>query len=286
MILAVGGWRTERSGHDLRLIPPEGVERGSIVYRERVRPVLKLERLLERTLGPLAARARVDSLVTHEGEYAVHASVVDPGGAVRHDAGFVFVDDYHASIIGTCRARADHERFGAVVRALVTGDSHGFAGRRRYLYTPPPGWQGLPRGLETHWFPPDYPRNRSTISVPPALPGVVDPASLLEARLRVDGAVGYAAGEVRGPERLEGAARGLEGTSFAISGTFGGATPFVRELAVLRDASFTYPLHFDSAGGLDQRLETRRRFHELLRSLRPLPGRRPDVPELTNLWSE
>lgn len=287
MIPVIGGWRAVRDVDRLTLVSVEGAERGHIVYRERVRPVLRLERLVARELGPLVSRARCEAMVTQEGEHAVLASVVEGDGRARHDVGLVFVDDFYACIHGTCRAPAEYERFHALVRALVLRDSHGLvARRRRYLYTPPAGWQGLARGLETHWFPLDYPRNRSTISVAPAIPEIVDRASFVDSRLRVDEAAGFVASEVRAPEPVE-ADSGLDAVIYGVVGTAGAAAPFEREVAVLQDARHTYPLLFDSAGSAKERGEARRRFREVVRSVRCLPARRGAIPEdVTSLWSD
>src|SRR5262249_49459797 len=124
--------------------------------------------------------------------------------------------------------------------------------------------------LETHWFPPDYPRNRSTISVPPAIPEAIDPAAFAEARLRIDVAAGFAATEISAPEPL-GVGGSLSGSCVTVAGTVAGTTPFVREIAVLGDGRFTYPLIVDSAGSPGERRDARARFHALVRSVAPLP---------------
>jgi hypothetical protein len=276
-----------RGADRITLVPDEGKAHGHIVYRERIRPVLRLDRLLAAELGELAAQARHVAVVTDEGEHAVHVTAVSPDGAVRHDVGLVFVDDFYARVRGTCDEPTEHERFGALMRKLIVGDSHGMTRRRRrYYYTPPPGWQALARGLETHWFPPDYPRNRSTISVPPASQGVLDPVTVLQARLALDATAGFAATDVRPAEPIATSSANLAGVSFLVTGVFDRKTPFVRELAVLFDHRCTYPLLFDSAGGAAEHTAARRCFGDLVRSVRPLPAPSEERREIMNLWSD
>ncbi len=291
MIPLLAGWRSLPAGDRLTFVPPEGNGCGRIVYRERVRPLLTFEALLAEQLAGQptledAARGAPELFTTEEGEQGVAVTITGAAGGhlVRHDLAFVIVEDFYAVVHGVCFRGEHFARFGHIVRDLARRESLGLgARRRRTLYTPPPGWQGLGRGLETCWFPVDYPRNRTTITVVPASPGALAAELILEERLRLDVASGFEPREVRALD-APAAAPGLGAESFSIVGRLGDAI-FVRELAVLRDGTFTYPMILDSAAPIELRIQARKVFREVVRSVVPLAARRPEIPRaIVSQW--
>ncbi len=170
MITPPPGWTVERSGEGLLLCPPEGTERALLRYIERRRPIA---RALDLALaGPqptgfvIAETTAPKRLVTAEGE---HAALVVRTGTLANKSyalvyGYVFLDDYFSSLEGMCVP----ELVGTV-EELVIGDVHllGRVRRRRFNYTPPPGWRAEHDLFETRWHSPE---GTSQLWVNPALP--------------------------------------------------------------------------------------------------------------------
>jgi hypothetical protein len=260
-------WTARPDTGGLVLVPPGGPSHGTIRYRERDRPLRPVRELLAAPPGFLESRrGAIERLVTSEGE---HAALVVCEGTVEgrpaeRTSGFVFLDDSYASIVAETTAPASFATFRDVARALTIGDVHVLgARRRRYRYTPPPGFQPLAGLFDTTWYPLDYPRRAISMTVAPALPQHAGLAgSLVEAVL---GARPGAA--VASPRPISGRG-GLTGQLVPIPGADGSATC----LAILEDAAYAYPLRLD-VGAAAQRDDIAR-FEALVLSVEPVPAAR------------
>src|SRR5215475_1699206 len=153
MITPPAGWVIERTEDGVLVCPPEGPQRAVVRYAERVRPIRRAIQLVREAAVPAGftqtAIGAPRRLVTAEGE---HAALVARAGTIGDRAvelvhAFVFLDDYYAALEGIAHASAG---LAAIVEQLAVGDLHllGRERRRRYVYMPPPGWQGTGNVLE------------------------------------------------------------------------------------------------------------------------------------------
>ena len=173
MITPPQGWTIERTPDGMLIAPPEGPERALLRYAERRRPLrraIDLAQLAPVPAGFVATHTPPPiRLTTIEGEHAAlilqHGKLADAAATLVH--GYVFLDDYYASLEGITFVDMH-----ATIEQLVVGDVHllGRERRRRFVYTSPPGWQGVGGIFEARWFPLDFPANPATIFVNPALP--------------------------------------------------------------------------------------------------------------------
>ena len=109
------------------------------------------------------APGTAERLITCEGEHAALRLDRARGAAV------VFGDDTYTLLEAWM---SDPAKLDEALRAFAfycpLGLGH--ARRRRYLYTPPPGWEGVARGLDADWRPPGYPGLDVRLTVHAALP--------------------------------------------------------------------------------------------------------------------
>jgi hypothetical protein len=280
----VKGWSKVFSGESLLLYPPEGPGVGGIRYRERVRPLLGASLVVEELLARFpqfqgAAPNRPEMLITAEGEYAAHVVVggVVDGKPAQRDVGLVFGDDYYALISSLCVVEHKFAEFSQLVRLLVRLDAHALGvRRRRFLYTPPPGWHAQARGFTTEWSPLDFPRVPNLIHVFPANPLPEDPRIVLDQMLAEDAANGFELEAMRGPEPIA-SLHGLGGLAWNIVGHFGRKPRSHRDLVVFKDDRFLYSLRLETMQ--EERSVERAIFLELVRSVHPIPAPTATEPQ-------
>lgn len=259
-----------------------------IRYRDRVRPLQTVAAILRDRAAD--TRFRVTSIgpierhLTNEGEYAAVvdvAGVLDapPGGGrprpLARSLGFIFGDDWYSEVTGIALQPELVAPVGQWVRKLVTQSKLMLGIRlRRCVYTPPAGWSGYSRlPLFMTWFPPDHPRNPTSITVYPALPapvGVDVPASF---ELLTIGAPSAAEllGEIKDTAPLQiGAATG---SLYELAIRDERQRMMQRTMALLRDDRYVYASYLDrdaaTAGPTDESLA---QFRTLLTSFEPLPA--------------
>jgi hypothetical protein len=273
----LNGWGQIPGVDSHRLVHPDGAKVGMILYRERTRPLLRLSALVDRWSHHPSFTSHKNGLpdvvATAEGEYAVTLTIsgVVDGKPAQQDLGFVFGDDFYALIQGICFVEAEFARMASVVRHLVVNDQHVLGvRRRRFLYTPPRRWQGLARGFQTDWYPPNYPSNPSSLSVFPATPTELSAADLVESRLRVDMSRGFKVDAVTGPTDLA-SSFGLAGVGYGVTGVTANQRAFLRRFVVFRDARHAYPLLLETAAPESARPALERIFEEVCASVQPLP---------------
>src|SRR5262249_4638613 len=142
------GWSRTYSGDALTLTHPDGLAAGGIRYRERVRPLVPARAVVEEQLArtprcknPLPGTLQMT--VTREGDDGAHipsAGTFDGRPACRA-LGRVFGADFSALLSGMCAVPERVAEFPRQSRHLLRADAHALGvRRRRYLYTPPPGW--------------------------------------------------------------------------------------------------------------------------------------------------
>jgi hypothetical protein len=125
---------------------------------------------------PHVALSHVDPpvlFVSAEGEYGSVTRVrglVD-GVVTQRDVGALVGDGWSDVIIGITTNPTWFDRTSAHVYALLKHRAMWLGDRRRQvLYPPPPGWHGIARGLDAHWYPPAFPRDAARLVVFAALP--------------------------------------------------------------------------------------------------------------------
>lgn len=262
MIIVPRGWRSEAELEGLVAIHPAGREVAVLEYRERMRPLRKVRALLAELDPSSTLASPIERLVTAEGEYAAIATLTAPG--LQRDVGFVFGDDFYARTSLLTRSAEHFSEMTKLVRELVISDVQMLGvRRRRYEYTPPPGWQSLARGFITDWLAPGYPGNVASLTVYPALPVEYAPAELLASML-----VPRAVGAEVVAEKITplGLANGL-------AGDVGESTVAVDErrsvklACVLRDRRYAYPLEATLGDAAAHRDEVDR----VIASVQPIP---------------
>jgi hypothetical protein len=284
--------------------PPEGRSAGQVRYRERLAPLRSFAALVQEVLAAdpewqtIEAAVR-EPLVTTEGEYAFFLTLDGTIGAApcRRFIGAVYGDDF-ASVIDTlCRDPARAVSFEQLARELLRDVSLGLGvRRRRFLYTPPQGWQALPTGLVANFYPPGFPEDLTNLVVYPANPRAGPAESVFEELLRDDEERGFVLDALRGPAPVS-SDHGLPGKHWQLTGILRGPGPGSRrarhrELVVLDQAPYLYSLHLDTY--VPERLSEHRAI--LLQVARaahpiPIPGQRsprllsPNCGDLLRHWS-
>ena len=283
-------WHAENRDEDVVLTHPAGAEAGFIIYRDRQRPLRRVGALVREALGqqPSFHATRIDvpqRLVTYEGEYAALVTVQGRcnDAAEQFDFGFVFGDDFYASIMATCRDLACASTATDVVRDLVLHDSQALGvRRRRFEYAPPPGWQPTRRGLATSWISPDYPRDETWLVVYAANPVALVPDMTVFLEQLASGGC-----EIDEACASNGVAFGaLRGRSQQIRGRMQDGKVLWREAVLLRDDRYAYA--FEMSSHTPQAWShARNALMRVLRSAQPIPDPRIAPPQNTFAhWSD
>jgi hypothetical protein len=242
---------------------------------ERLRPQASFATIVEDILAADKQFLTYDvdetlHLITAEGEHAAWVRLAGRhrGREARRFIGAVFLGDFSTAL--DCVALVP-ERFAELERSsleLIRGATFSMTSRpRAFHYEPPPGWHALPSGLVASWYPLDYPRNATTIVVPPAAPFDGDEAQAVQVAIAHAGA-GIT---VDALERGEVVSRiGVRGALLTISGRR--ATKVLhRELAVFLVVPRVYRMRLETAAA-GQLGELRLLFRTMAASFRPLPS--------------
>jgi hypothetical protein len=277
------GWSRKWMADGFMLFPPQGRGVGGLRVQDRLRPVRTVRSLVDQavreggafisdiTIGPLKR------IATMEGEYG---ALITLGGRRKADGvpvertlGLVYAEDFYSRVDGIMQLEAEFESFRARVATITRNLSLGLGAlrRRRFIYRPPEGWQGIGRTFRSDWIPRDYPRDHAMIQVFHAKPfaDAPKPQIAFERMMRED--LGYGL-EVEPHEPAEPLtnAHGLVGELTSIAGRYSGGPRLHFDLAVLADPRFLYILRLETAdGGLE---EHRKVFRQVVDSVRPLPG--------------
>ncbi len=273
MITAPSSWIRHHGANLVTLYPPDGG--GRIRVFERVRPLVRMSAIVTFVLErDPAFRMRgvrdASALTTTEGEHAAWVAITgtrDDAASARF-VGAVFGDDFALVLDALVVAPARAALIEATAREVLRGASLGLGTRRRrYRYSPPAGWRGLPSGLVAHWYPPGFPGDAASIAVAPAEASSEDPTAVFEGMVASERARGH---ELDGKILESGLVTdgGLRGRhwSFAVRARAGVSH---RELAAFSAAPYLYSLRMESAGAHHD--AHRAIFAAVARSVQPVP---------------
>jgi hypothetical protein len=277
------GWSRKTLADGIVLYPPGGRATGGIRIRDRVRPLRPVRQLVGESMAAAEGALRdqtlgaLERVTTLEGEYGaivpVQARRRADDRSIARWLGFVFGEEFYAQVDGIIEESDAAPSFAEHVREVVLRTSLGLGEirRRRFLYTPPRGWQALVRALSSDWIAPAYPRDPGVITVFHAKPVVASPTALFERMLREDLPAGFA-GDSAAPVVLR-TRNGLAGEIISLAGRYPGSPARWFDLAVLTDPRFLYLVRLDSG---QPGLESHRVVHrELVESIVPLPSPAP-----------
>ena len=295
MIPLLPGWQKRCSGDAVLFVHPNGPAAAAVHYQERLRPLQRMCDLVElalarRPMFRVNQALPVERVLTDEGEYAglaVLRGQIEGRQAECH-IGAVFGDDFQSLLQGVVTQPSLFPEFQANLRLLIAQDSLGLGRRRRrFVYQPPPGWQGLPRGFATEWFPPEFPRDPSSITVFPANPALQAPGDLIQQLAQAEQRSGQQVNITRLPN--PDIAPSLVAAQQRVQGHSDKHVPFFRQWAALADVHYSYIVQLESlqADGLARHERT---FLTLLRSIEPLPAPAAPAapanapPPVVDLW--
>jgi hypothetical protein len=247
---------------------------GHVRYRERIAPLRSIAKILKKPGRDFTVTrvGTVTPLVTNEGEYAAAVDIEGTanGQEIQRSLGVVFGDDWYSEITAVAFGRPQFAMFAGTVRELVR-DERLLLGvrRRRYVYTPPVGWNGYSRlPLFTTWFSPEFPAQPTSISVYPAIPtmergdpsfrhvhlGPVAPAEIVEQI---------------GPRMEVKLDSGLIGAAWDFRIRDEASRDLVRRVMLVRDGHYLYKCHLDTPKDHVERWVPT--WKALVESIRPLP---------------
>lgn len=268
-------WRQQFGVQLVTAYPPGGG--GRFRYFDRLRPQPSFSSVLDMILATDGAFVvhevgEPQRIVTDEGEYGAWVQVTgrrEGSRAVRY-IGAVFLGEFAAALDCIVLVPSRFAEFERLSRALLHGASFGMQRRPRlFYYQPPPGWQGIPSGLVANYYPSDFPRNLSSIVVPPATE--VEPASeAIVAAARAELCAGLSVESER-QEALSCDA-GPSGLYLSVVGRRTGRPERIyRELGLFIVEPYAYRLRLETS--VENRLsELRADFRAVLASFRPLPS--------------
>ncbi|MGE5181972.1 MAG: hypothetical protein ACM31C_07910 [Acidobacteriota bacterium] len=246
-------------------------------YFERLRPQPSFSQIVDKMVQSdpdfhVHQVGEMTRVVTLEGEYGAWVAVEGQreGGRAMRYIGAVFMDDF-ATALDAIAIISPH--FQTIERlSIELTRSQRFEMYRRprpFFYVPPTGWQGMASGLTANWYPLDFPKNLSTIVVPPASFFDGDAESAIEATFADVGAGLSIETTVR--DELTSAA-GVKGAFLRISGRREGrAEPIYREMAMYVIAPYAYRMRLETTNATAL-LALRETFRGVAGSFRPLPS--------------
>lgn len=291
MRLVLPNWRAAYFADGIGLVAPRGREHGVIRIRDRQRPLRSIgdivrARVAEMTLGEHDVGA-IERTITSEGEHAAITVVTSRLGDEKFERtlGVIFGDDFYTQIDGGASEPTMRAQIRDAVRVLVEDYAIGLGAlrRRRYLYEPPNGWSGYPRGLVTEWHPAGFPNEAASIAVFPARPAGESQTALLDRALHELGWHGFVRTSGGDPAPIL-TRRHLVGAQWRIVGRYGDR-PQHLDIVVLQDDRFHYVLRLEST---EARIDDdRAAFHRLLDSIEPIPrARSSHATTALDHWAE
>jgi hypothetical protein len=286
MVPELAGWTVRHVTDGVALVPPDRA--GGIRLLER-QPLLTMREAIAHASTQMTSfvceMSPIQRFTTHEGEYAATRTIVGRHGDIRLERtiGIVWCDHFCTRIDGATTDPAQHDRYRTAIDTLTRHCSLGLGEqrRRRYVYEPPPSWQGYTRGLVSLWIPPEYPRDAALISVFPARPvRSSDPSSRLDRQLHEMSWYGFAQQSSAPPEALV-TSHSLVGTLHSVTGRFHHGPPRALSLALLEDHRFHYAMRLEGPDDTHRSL-----FRAVVESVEPIPSHVPDVHAVHPSWIE
>jgi hypothetical protein len=282
--LAVLGWHVDfRTAETTICAPPGGRTLAWAEIRERESPLRAFHQLVAQRAEALRAEGvsalsveRAQRLITSEGELGAITTISGVLGSepIEHGLAVVYAEATQMTVDGRA-ARADQRTaVRAVVHELATHVPVGGGERlRRFWYLPPDEWQGVPRGLVTDWYPPDYPRDSASIKVMPARP-LRQPVAVAEIESFLHDAP-FADFAPEQPVRGNAEVGGLRGAIVRVAGRFGGGPRRMLVTAALADEHYLYRLRLDT--GEERAAEREQLFRDMVKTAAALPQPRSTV---------
>jgi hypothetical protein len=290
-------WRLRYVPGGGSLLPPAGA--GSIRIREGVRPLrtaaaIIRHRLLAEGVRPVVQElGPIEPLITRQGEYGVlqSSSGLRHGQPFFQTTGVIFGDDFYTSIEGETPDPEAAPRFRQAVSELTLhyGIGQAFLRRRRYRYSPPPGWQAYTRQLIAEWQAPNYPSEMALITVFPARPIGETLPGALDRVLHEMSWFGYRNERLEEPEPAL-TEYGLEGVSWKTIGAYEDGVRMFTQIVVFQDPQFLYVLRLESSP--DDHEAYRSTFESVLQTVQPVPQppkltvAAPQRANLLNQWGD
>jgi len=278
------GWTRHPMTDGFIFVPAEGLSAGPIRIREKL-PLRPMRAYVDEAVsdsGVEVARAStvgpLERFTTYEGEYAAVVTVESAlagGERLERTIALVAGDDLCAVIDGATARAGAFAIYRDVIRQLAESYYLGLGElrRRRYVYRPPDGWQGLGRPYAAQWYAPGFPANAAFISVYDARPLGWSPAELDDRALTIENKnVVMRAAEPLGFETK------VPGRVWRGGGTQDGRRIHVVR-ARLEDTRFMYLAQLNTTE--DAYEESALAFEMLLASIDPIPKRGgPPAPHL------
>lgn len=270
-------WTEHHGVHLATRYPPRGG--GRIRVYERLHPVMPASQVVARVLADdpayrIARVGRATPLVTSEGEHGAWVAVdgMRDGAWVRRAIGMIFADDFVVAFDVLAVNPERWDELDLAARELVVSYELGLGvRRRRYIYTPPPGWTSLARGLVGYFYPPGFPRDPTLLVAYPATPA----SELASPRLREELADGITSTQGV-TDRAFFVLDGMEARHFAITGTTERSQQAVARHAIaLYGAPYLYVVRIDRPqpddGSVPEALAN------VVKSIVPVPPSEPRV---------
>lgn len=249
-----------------------------IRYRERVRPVRRLGEVARSVLAGdpdfvPATFHPAELLKTAEGEYAALLAVSGSyrGQPAQRSVGSVLAEDFATELDVLA---LQPERFAALHKlaaSLLQSDSLQLGVRpRRFLYTPPPGWNALLHGLTAVYYPPEFPHVFAELSVPPAEPQRRPALVVYAALARADAAAGHVTEHEFGPDPVS-SDHGLRGWQWYSILKSPAQSRLFRYVVLFQDEHYTYTLRLQSDSQIHLSAQ-HKCLVAICRSAQPLPA--------------
>lgn len=250
------GFTARRTAAGVILVAPEMHIRCS----ERVRPICHPAAILGAVGRP------VEPMTTCEGELALRTG--DCGADAARELGMVIGDDFCTIFLGATSAPREQPGLARIIDGL-THDCRLHLGvrRRRFLFDPPPGWQGFSiDGFDAHYLAPGHPRSVGVVTVHAAVPAVPSLAEWWDDAAQLTGAAASFSPVPIVDELLTGPEH-LAGRRIRIAG-HAGDRALLAELTCLADRDYWYPIVLVSEPqAMPERAAA---VASIIRSIRPL----------------
>ena len=242
--------------------------------RERNVPVRAARQVFEAVrlglgLSTSGHATTIEDRVTREGEHAAIMELVE--GERRCTFGITYGDHFYRIVVGRTDDAARAPSIAEAARRFTLELSLGLASlrRRRFRYTPPPGWSAVSRhGLITEWFAPGFPTDRALLTVMSARPFMDTPSSATERNLHEMTWGGYQRETLEGPAVVL-VSDHLQGVAWKLVGAWSDGARTHTDVVILNDGTFVYVLRLDHDGSRTE--EHRATFDAVVRSIRPIP---------------
>lgn len=267
-------WRQQFGVQLVTAYPPQGG--GRFRYFERLRPQPSFSAILDTLLATDPAfvvheLGEPQRIVTGEGEYGAWVQLVGrrEGSRAMRYIGAVFLGEFAAALDCIVLLPDRFAEFERLSRQLLHGARFGLGRRpRQFYYRPPAGWGGIPSGLVANYYPDDFPRNLSTLVVPPATE-IDAPSEAIIAAARGELAAGLLVeSESQQAVSSDGGSAGLV---LSLVGRRAAEQPRIyRDLALFIIPPYAYRLRLETLTE-PQLGPLRAEFRAVVASFRPLP---------------